>query len=156
MRRRIGLGKASAVCFLVGFSSGCYTYTPLVSAPVPGSTVSFIVTDQGRVGLGQSAGPSVDRLEGVVESVNDSAYVLRMKSVTYLNGQTNEWSNEQLVVGKNYVTNPRERKFSRSRTALVSAAAAGAIVSFIWSRGLFGLGSESNRGKTDPGGNGDQ
>jgi hypothetical protein len=155
-RPRIGWAKASLICFLLGFSSGCYTYTPLTSAPVPGSTVSFLVTDQGRVGLGPTAGPSADRLEGVVESVNDSAYVLRVKSVTYLNGQMNQWSNEQLVVGKSFVTNLRERKFSRSRTALVSVAAAAAVFGFIWSRGLFGLGSESSRGKGEPPGDGNQ
>src|SRR4051794_39067909 len=83
MRPRVGFVQGSLLLFLLGFSNGCYVYKPLASAPVPGSVVSFLVTDVGRVGLSQSAGPSAQRLEGVVESQNDSAYVLSMRSVTY-------------------------------------------------------------------------
>jgi hypothetical protein len=128
-------------------------YKPLVSAPVPGSIVSFYVTDVGRVGLRESAGPSAEKLEGVVESQTDSAYVLRMRSVVYANGQINQWSGEKLVVAKQYVTNAQERKFSALRTGLVTVGVIGGLVAFIYSRGLFGLGSESDKPKgEDPGG----
>jgi hypothetical protein len=153
MRGRVGFVQGSLLLFLLGFSNGCYVYKPLTSAPVPGSIVSFLVTDVGRVGLAASAGPSAQKLEGVVQSENDSAYVLSMRSVTYANGQINQWSGEKLVVGKQYVTNARERSFSKSRTALVTVGVAAALFGFIYSRGLFGLGSESDKAKgEDPGG----
>jgi hypothetical protein len=132
--------------FLLGISNACYSYAPLASAPAPGSTVSFEITDAGRVGLGSKVGAGAEQLEGVVEGQNDSAYVLRMQNVTYINGQSNQWSNERLEIGKQYVTNAKERRFSKSRTALVAAGAVVGIIAFIASRSLLGLGSDSNKG----------
>jgi hypothetical protein len=114
--------------------------------------VSFEVTDAGRVGLGAKIGSGVEQIEGVVEGQNDSAYVLRMQNVTYINGQSNQWSNEKLEIGKQYVTNVKERRFSKSRTALVAAGAVVGILAFIASRSLLGLGSDSQK---TPGGGGE-
>ena len=155
MRPRVGFVQASLLLFLLGFSNGCYVYKPLASAPVPGSVVSFYVTDVGRVGLRESAGASAEKLEGVVESQSDSAYVLRMRSVTYANGQKKQWTGVKLVVAKPFVTNAQERKFSALRTGLVTVGVIGGLVAFIYSRGLFGLGSDSNPKGEDPG-NGNQ
>ena len=149
---RIGLGRACLAAFLLGINTACYSYAPLASAPVPGSTVSFELTDAGRVGLGQKVGSGVEQIEGVVEGQNDSAYVMRMQNVTYINGQSNQWSNERLEIGKQYVTNVKERRFSKSRTALVAAGAVVGILAFIASRSLLGLGSDSEK---KPGGGGE-
>jgi hypothetical protein len=145
-RPRIGVGRACLAAFLLGISNACYSYAPIRTAPVAGSTVTFEITDAGRVGLGTKVGAGAEQIEGVVEGQNDSAYVLRIQNVTYINGQSNQWSNERLEIGKQYVTNAKERRFSKSRTALVAAGAVVGIIAFIASRSLLGLGSDSNKG----------
>lgn len=134
----------------MGIANGCYVYTPVQPVPVS-ETVSFRVNDAGRVALGQSLGPAVDRIEGVVASVNDSAYVLNMRSVTYFSGDSNAWSGERVEVGKSFVFAPAARRFSRSRTALAIGGGVAAVVGFIVTRALLGKGSPDTE---DPGGGG--
>jgi hypothetical protein len=130
---------------LVAPVGGCYVYTPLASAPSTGSTVSFTLTDAGRLSLGRSIGEGARSLEGEVDSTTDSTYVLHVQSVTYINGQHNKWTGERLVVGRQQVTDARQRDFSKSRTALVAAATVGGLVAFIATRGLLGGGGETQR-----------
>jgi hypothetical protein len=143
VRRSLALG---ALLPLVG---GCYVYTPIAAAPSVGSTVSFALTDAGRVALGRSIGEAARSLEGEVDSTNDSSYVLRVRSVTYISGQTNQWTGERLVVGRQQVTGAREKTLSKSRTALVAAVSVGGVVAFVATRGLLGGGNESQQ---NPGG----
>jgi hypothetical protein len=135
---------------------GCYTYAPVATAPEPGRTVSFALTDAGRVALGASVGPEARVLEGEIAALADAGYLLRMRSVQYVNGQTTQWSGEQLTVARQHVTNLRERRFSRKRTIALVAASVGGVVAFIASRGLLGIGSESDRRGGDGGGPTDQ
>jgi hypothetical protein len=114
--------------------------------------VAFDITDAGRVSLGSTVGSGAEHIEGVIEERNDSAYVLRMRSVTYINGQSNQWSNERIVVGRQSVTNAKERRFSKTRTALAAAGAVVGVLAFIATRALLGSGSDSERG---PGGGGE-
>ena len=151
-RSRIRIGRALVAAFLLGAHTGCYAYAPIAAAPALGTTVSFQITDAGRVSLGSALGSGAEQIEGVIDERNDSAYVLRMRSVTYINGQSNQWSNERIVVGKQYVTNAKERRFSKGRTALVAAGAVAGVLAFIASRSLLGLGSDRERG---PGGGGE-
>ena len=133
--------------FCLGAVDGCYAYTPLESAPPSGSIVSFQLNDPGRVALGQSLGPSVEKIEGAVESATDSSYVLRMQSVTFVNGQTSNWTGERVVVGKQFVMNSRERQFSSSRTTLAVVGGAAAVAAFIVTRGILGSGTPDTDGQ---------
>ena len=46
---------------------GCYTYTPLATPdPVPGTRVSLVLSDQGRVGMGPRIGQGVARVDGAI------------------------------------------------------------------------------------------
>jgi hypothetical protein len=134
---------------LVAPVGGCYVYTPLASAPSTGTTVSFALTDAGRLALGRNIGEGAQSLEGEVDSITDSSYVLHVQSVTYINGQHNKWTGERLVVDRQQVTNARQRNFSKSRTAVVAAVSVGGLVAFITTRGLLGGGGES---QPNPGG----
>jgi hypothetical protein len=58
-----------------------------------------------------------------------------------MNGQSNKWTGEPLVVSKEFVTKAREEKFSKGRTWLTASALTAAAVVFISTRGLLGLGS---------------
>jgi hypothetical protein len=126
--------------------SGCYSTHPVVSAPEPGTTVLLDLTDRGRVQLGDRIGPSASRIEGVVQVRSDTAYMVRISSVQYLNGQSNKWSGEPFTVPAALVSVVQERQFSRSRTISVGAGIAAAIVTLFLKTNFLGSG---NNGK-DP------
>lgn len=131
---------------------GCYVYTPVVGRPEPPAYLALDLSDQGRVGLGGLIGPAATRVEGVLRSETDSGFALNVSSVEYLNGQSNRWSGEPLMLQKNFVANVRERKFSRSRTALATGGAVGGILVFALTRGLLGTGSGGpDRDPKEPG-----
>lgn len=149
-RARISPVRGVLLLFLLGFTSGCYTTTPIASAPTPGEVLDLKVTDEGRVTLGKQVGPQVSSIEGVLDSASDSAYSLKVRSVTYLNGQTNTWNGEKVVVLRNQITTPRERRFSAGKTALAALIAAAGVGLFIATRSILGSGNPD----TGEGGNG--
>jgi hypothetical protein len=108
--------------------AGCYVNRPVTSAPAPGTTLLLDLSDRGRVALGDRVGPSAAAIEGVLQSPADTAYLLRISSVTYLNGQNNRWSGESLAVPVSLVSRARYRELSRSRTTAVGVGIAAAIV----------------------------
>jgi hypothetical protein len=108
------------------------------------------LNDRGRVALGDSIGPSGEEVEGTVTANSDSAYSLRVVRVGYLNGFSNNWNGEPLIVSRDLVGSVRERRFSRSRTWLTATGVSAAVVAFIATRGLLGFGS----GGGDSGGGG--
>jgi hypothetical protein len=132
---------------IAALMQGCYVYTPVMGPPSPTTYVALDITDRGRVGLGDLIGPAATRVEGVVRSETDSAYALNVASVVYLNGQSNKWSGEPLLVRKDFIGSLRERKFSRGRTALATGSAVGGLLFFALTRGLFGFGSSGSDGK---------
>lgn len=124
--------------FALGVAQGCYTYTPIVGRVDSGATLVLSLNDRGRAEMGEALGASVTDVEGVLDSENDSVYVLSVNSVKYRNGQSNEWSGESLRVGKTYVSSIREREFSRGRTMAAAGGGVGAIVLFALTRSLLG------------------
>jgi hypothetical protein len=147
LSRRIRTGgRAFGLLVSVVTTGGCYAYRPLGSTATPGTIVSASLTDAGRVTVGRTIGEGARKLEGLVETVDDTAYVLRMRSVTYLNGQTNGWTGERLSVSRQAVTDLRERRFSSKRTAIAVASSLGGVIAFIVTRSLLGGGSESTPG----------
>jgi hypothetical protein len=128
---------ACLLAFLSGVSSGCYVYAPVSSSPAPGTSLVLGLNDQGRVALGPSVGPSAQTVLGTLRSRNDSSFDLAVNSVVYLNGQSNKWSGEPLVVPTNLVQDTKQIQFSRGRTTATVALAAAALLGFAVSRGLF-------------------
>src|SRR5450830_177557 len=136
--------------FLTGVASGCYTYTPVQTAAAPGAVLVFPLNDQGRLTLGPSVGPSAQTIEGTLQSLNDSAYVVFVNSVSYFNGGSNKWSGEHLTIGRTLVLDVQERQFSRSRTFLAVGATAGAVLAFVLTRTLFSSSSPERQGNPPP------
>jgi hypothetical protein len=132
---------AFLLVFLLGFTSGCYTFTPIVTSPASGTRVVLDLNDQGRATLGQSVGPAAEIIEGTLQVKNDSAYVIAVNSVRYFNGGTNIWSGEPLTVSTSFVQEAQERRFSPGKTALAAAVGAAAVLTFILTRTLFGSAS---------------
>jgi hypothetical protein len=142
------------VLLLAGISplAGCYTTRPVASAPAPGATVLLDLNDRARVDLGERIGPSAARIDGVVQSQNDTMYVLRVSSVTYLNGQSNKWSGEPLTVPASLVSRARLREFSRSRTTAVGLGIAAVLAAVFLKADFFGSSGPEKDPGTVPGG----
>jgi len=137
---------------LAGLSplAGCYSTHPMVSAPTPGTTVVLNLTDQARVQLGDQIGPSAKRVQGVVQVQNDTAFVLHVSSVEYLNGKSNEWSGEPLIVPKALVTEARVREFSRARTTAIGVGIAAAIITLFAKTNFLGVGGSDRQPNPPP------
>lgn len=136
------------------WATGCYTYHPVAAPEVaPGAEVTLSITDRGRVALGDSLGPGVAQVTGRVSERNDSALVLHISAVEYLNGQLNRWNGERVAVAQDLVGSARERRFSRSRTWL---AVGGTIAGVALLAGLVSLVASGfdDGGGTRPPGNG--
>ncbi len=150
--RRVRRGWAALVLAGVSPLAGCYTTRPVMTAPAPGTTVLLDVNDIGRVQLGDRLGPSVSRIEGIVQSRSDTSYVLQISSVQYLNGQTNKWSNEPFIVPASLVSSAQVREFSRSRTTAVGVGIIAALVAVFAKTNFFGLGGGTSDPIPPPGG----
>lgn len=117
------------VPFLFATIAGCYSAQPVVGAALPeGSTVLLQVTDQGRAALTAQLGPSVDVVEGRLVSRTDSAWIVSVTGVELLRGGHQTWAGERIRIGAEQVARVSQKQFSRSRTAIVSAAVLGVVV----------------------------
>ena len=134
---------------LTSLLAACHRYEPVTAATVAqGSSVAVSLTDFGTANLGRLLGMGVGTVEGNLVSVSDSAYTLAVQVVRQRNGIETFWRGEQVAIPRTDVAEIRQRRFSRSKSALatvaVVAAALGAIEAFI------GTGS----GSAPPGGSG--
>lgn len=150
LRRWRRVAGGFLLAFLSGVSSGCYVNTPVVAAPAPGDRLGLELNDRGRVGLGDNIGPAATTVEGLLQSHTDSAYMIRVASVVYVNGQSNKWNGEPLTIQKDFVKDVSERKFSRGRSVLAAGILAGGVLAFALTRNLLGLGNSDR----EPGGGG--
>jgi hypothetical protein len=118
--------------------TGCYTYSSVASAPVPGMRLALDLNDLGRVQLANHVGPEVARIDGWLVSFADSVYTLRVERTIGLKGGTTPWSGEQVQVNAGWVGLSREKRFSAPRTVVLAGAMTVAFVGFLASRGLIG------------------
>lgn len=146
------------VCQLIGVfglltAPACYRPVPIESAAPPvGKTISFLISDRGRVGLGDRLGASVARVEGrIVETVGEE-YVVNVFRVADINGKTSTWSGETVRLDRTYVERLQARQLNKGRTWLLAAGVTTVVVVLIASRGLNGLfqGDDDPPGGTDP------
>lgn len=147
---RLGWG----LLWLTGVSglAGCYVTRPVTTAPAPGSTILLDLGDAGRRVLGERIGSSAATVEGRVTGVSGEEYLLRVLSVTYLNGQSNPWSGESLAVPLDVVTQARTRQLSRSRTILASAGLAAGLVVLAARASFLGTGGGGTGPSSPPAG----
>lgn len=139
--------RAAAVIAMMGMVAGCYATHPVAGTAVPvGNVIILTVTDQGRAALVDQMGPSIASVEGRLVARDSAAYTLAMQSVHLLRGGEQVWTGERVRIRSEHVASVSEKKFSRSRTALVSAATIAVIVGVAKS-GLAGL-IQGDEGKT--------
>lgn len=116
--------------------ASCHRYEPVTAATVAtGSSVSVSLTDYGTANLGRLLGMGVGTIEGNLVTVSDSAYTIAVQLVRQRNGIETFWRGEQVAIPRVDVAEIRQRRISRSKSALATvallAAAYGAVEAFI-------------------------
>jgi hypothetical protein len=123
-------------------SSGCYSLERINgSSPAPGTRIALDVTDAGRVALGGTMGPEIDRVEGRLIERTNGEYLLGVTSVSLLRGGVQTWKGEQVVLKPEFVSTVYERRLDKARTGLFAAAIVGGVVA-IASQNLLTSGTE--------------
>jgi hypothetical protein len=120
--------------------AACYELEPIRgAAPAPGTRIALDVNDAGRVALGASMGPAVDRVEGTLIDRSNGEYLLGVTSVGLLHGGVQAWKGEQVIVKPEFVSTVYQRRLDPIRTGL-AAALIGGGVAYVASRNLVGSG----------------
>ena len=153
-RRRVARARiALGLLFLQ--LTGCYQYVPVGTPQLPaGALVSVGLNDRGRVELAERIGPGVRSLGGAVVTTTDSAMVLAVSTVDYMDVPVPvRWNGERVLLSRGFLNEVRERRLSRSRSLIMAAVLTigAALVSTL---ALTGFGSNSDSG--GPGGGDDQ
>jgi len=135
--------------------AGCYTYTPIATLqPAPGSNLSLVLSDEGRMQSMRQVGPYAMRIEGELLSATPEDLVLAVSDVVDIRGTHSKWTGESVSLPRSYVMMTYQKQFSRSKTVLVATAVAGGIVAIIAGRNLLGFGGGGSPGTTPPDPNG--
>lgn len=139
------------VCF-VAVVPACYKSVPLeTSTPPIGETVSFIISDQGRVSLGERMGPGLARIDGRMMGTEGDQYVIDVFRTAQIGGGTSLWAGETMRLDRAFVARLEGRQLSKTRTWLVATAVTAVVVGFIASKGLTGLfGGDDNGPPEEP------
>jgi len=135
--------------------AGCYTYTPIAALqPAPGTNLSLVLSDEGRMQSVRQVGPYAMRIEGELVQANADDLVLAVSDVVDIRGTRSKWTGETVSLPRTYVMTTYQKQFSRSRTALLATAVGAGIVAIIASRNLLGFGGSGNTGGIPPDPNG--
>lgn len=119
-------------------STGCYTMQPVTGQPFPlGMTVELAINDAGRVALRPLMGPEVVKVQGRLVQLDSAGYTLAVTQLGLLRDGTQVWSGERVSIKSEYVTSAAERRFSRGRTAVVTAAVMG-VVAIVFTQSIKG------------------
>lgn len=144
-----------AIVLLIPHLSGCFHYVPVNHSATPnGIDVSVAITDRGRVELSPRLGHGVQRLRGQLLESTDTSLVLSVTSVQYVDTNVPAvWPTERMEITRDFVSDVRERRLSRSRTGIAAALliAAAVAVSAMAITGFGGGGGErSGPGTEEP------
>ena len=128
---------------------GCYSTRPIAGQSTAlGSVLVISINDAGRAALAGSMGPSISDIEGRLLERDSSEYVLAVAQIHMFGGGDQVWSGEKVRIKSEFVNTVSEKKFSRTKTGLISAAAVG-VVAIVLSKGLNGM-STGEEGKVPP------
>ena len=154
--RRVALDWRLAVAIgWLPVLAGCYTYTPITTLqPAPGTNLSLVLSDEGRVQSVRQVGPYAMRIEGELVQASSDDLVLAVSDVVDIRGTRSKWTGETISLPRTYVMTTYQKRFSRSKTALVATAVGAGIVAIIAGRNLLGFGGSGNTGNIPPDPNG--
>jgi hypothetical protein len=153
--RRIAPYRWTVAIGLLSVVAGCYTYTPIAPLqPAPGTNLSLVLSDEGRMQSMRQVGPYAMRIEGELLQANLDDLVLAVSDVVDIRGTRSKWTGETVSLPRTYVMTTYQKQFSRSRTVLLATAVAGGIVAIIAGRNLLGFGGSGETGNIPPDPNG--
>ena len=119
-------------------STGCYTMQPVSEQPFPvGITVELVINDAGRAALRSMMGPEVAKVQGRLVQKDSTGYTVAVTQLGLLRDGTQVWSGERVSIKSEYVNSVTERRFSRARTAVVTAAVLG-VVAIVFTQSIKG------------------
>lgn len=141
-----------ALVLLMVQLTGCYQYVPVGTPQLPaGALVSVGLNDRGRVELADRIGPGVRNLGGSIVTTTDSAMVLAVSTVDYMDVPVPvRWNGERVLLSREFLNEVRERRLSRSRSLIMAGVlTVGAVV--VSTLALTGFGSSSETGRSGEG-----
>src|SRR5882762_12028580 len=95
--------------------AGCYTYLPVATLqPAPGTNLSLVLSDEGRMQSMRQVGPYALRIEGELLQATSDDLVLAVSDVVDIRGTHSKWTGESLSLPRSYVTMAYQKQFSRS------------------------------------------
>lgn len=131
--------------------AGCYTYTPIATLqPAPGTNLSLVLSDEGRMQSMRQVGPYAMRIEGELLQATPADLVLAVSDVVDIRGTHSKWTGEPVSLPRSYVSMTYQKQFSRSKTVLLATAVAGGIAAIIAGRNLLGFGGGGDTGGPTP------
>ena len=141
---------ASAAILLFANLLACTEYVPVGNrldvAAAP--EVRVHLSDQGRVNVTQRIGPRVNRIEGIVQSMNDSSLTLSVRKVAREGGIEDSYQDIQLTLSSRDYDNVEQGRTSKPRSLLL---AGGIIVSaFLIARGAGDVSGGKTGGPPPP------
>lgn len=130
----------------------CYETLPLQQGPPPATAgVQLVLNDKGRLAVSDKLGSAVDRVEGTLTAQNSDSYTIAVTQVYQLGGNSSKWNGEPVTITKDGTDGYRVHRFNQTRTVVLAAALAAAVVVFLVSAGLKGSGSDTSGGSGQTG-----
>jgi hypothetical protein len=155
MRRVVWQQRLAVAIGVLPVLAGCYSYTPIATLqPAPGTNLSLVLSDEGRMQSMRQVGPYAMRIEGELVQATSDDLVLAVSDVVDIRGTHSKWTGESVSLPRSFVSMTYQKQFSRSRTTILAAAVAGGIFAIIASRNLLGFGGSGETGTTPPDPNG--
>jgi len=108
--------------------AACFGYTPVNTAPAPGTEVRLRLTDLGTTELARYLGPRVVRVDGRLVENDSSRLRVSVQSVQTVDGASQPWRGEQAVDFPTAMYSSIERRqLLRSRTTVIAGGLAVAM-----------------------------
>jgi hypothetical protein len=110
----------TAVTVLVVVSSGCYFHHAVIDpSPLPNTSVSVTLTQQGREELSGLLGPGALTLDGRVLASSPDTIALAVYHMRRVNGRIEPWEGQHVALPQRSAALVEERRFSAPATAAV-------------------------------------
>jgi hypothetical protein len=99
---------------------GCYSYTPLQTAPAAGEEARVRLTDLGSATLAPKIGTGIIALRGRLVSADSASMTLSVVGVTNRQELEDPWIGEKVVVPRQFISGFERRNLNMARSALLA------------------------------------
>ncbi|MBI2797283.1 MAG: hypothetical protein HYX65_11315 [Gemmatimonadetes bacterium] len=101
-------------------SAGCYSYTPLRTAPGTGEEARVRLTELGSATLAPRIGTGVIAIRGRLVAADSASLTLSVVGVTNRQELEDPWIGEKVVVPRQFVSGYDRRNLNLARSALLA------------------------------------